>query len=61
MSYAAEVKVGDKIGDFKLQEALGDNVYSLSSPEYAGSCFIYFIMWSLCVLCGRDKSGGQIR
>jgi predicted transcriptional regulator len=36
VSYAAELKVGDKIGDFKLQAALGDNVYSLNSPEYAG-------------------------
>jgi predicted transcriptional regulator len=35
-SYAAGLKVGDKIGDFKLTAALGDNVYSLSSPEYAG-------------------------
>ena len=35
-SYAAGIKVGDKIGDFKLTAALGDNVYSLSSPEYAG-------------------------
>jgi predicted transcriptional regulator len=36
VSYAGEIKVGDKIGDFKLTAALGDNVYSLSSPEYAG-------------------------
>ena len=35
-SYAAGLKVGDKIGDFKLTSALGDDVYSLSSPEFAG-------------------------
>ena len=35
-SYAAGLKVGDKIGDFKLGAALDNNEYSLSSPEYAG-------------------------
>ena len=35
-SYAASLKVGDKIGDFKLNDALNDKVYSLSSPEFAG-------------------------
>jgi predicted transcriptional regulator len=35
-SFAAGLKVGDKIGDFKLTSALGDDVYSLSSPEFAG-------------------------
>jgi len=35
-SYAAGLKVGDKIGDFKLRAALDDKEYTLSSPEYAG-------------------------
>ena len=35
-SYAAGLKVGDKIGDFKLNAALDDKEYSLSSPEFAG-------------------------
>lgn len=35
-SYAATLKVGDKIGDFKLNDALNDKAYSLSSPEFAG-------------------------
>ena len=34
--WAAELKVGDKVADFKLQAALGDKEYSLSSPEFAG-------------------------
>jgi predicted transcriptional regulator len=36
VSYAAELKVGDKLGDFKLSAALDDKEYSLSSPEFAG-------------------------
>jgi hypothetical protein len=36
-SYAAGLKVGDKIGDFKLKSALDDKEYTLSSPELAGS------------------------
>ncbi len=35
-SYAAELKVGDKLGDFKLNDALDNKSYSLSSPEFAG-------------------------
>ena len=35
-SYAAGLKVGDKIGDFKLSAALDDKEYTLSSTEYAG-------------------------
>jgi predicted transcriptional regulator len=35
-SYAAGLKVGDKIGDFKLSAALDDKEYSLNSPEFAG-------------------------
>ena len=35
-SYAAALKVGDKIGDFKLSAALDDKEYTLSSPEFAG-------------------------
>jgi predicted transcriptional regulator len=35
-SYAAGLKVGDKIGDFKLNDALSDKEYTLSSPELAG-------------------------
>jgi len=35
-SYAAGLKVGDKIGEFKLSAALDDKEYTLSSPEYAG-------------------------
>jgi predicted transcriptional regulator len=35
-SYAAGLKVGDKIGDFKLSAALDNKEYSLSSPEFAG-------------------------
>ena len=34
--WAAELKVGDKVADFKLGDALGDKEYSLSSPEFAG-------------------------
>ena len=36
ISYAAELKVGDKINDFKLSAALDGKEYSLSSPEFAG-------------------------
>lgn len=36
ISYAAELKVGDKVGDFKLGAALGDKDYGLNSPEFAG-------------------------
>lgn len=36
VSYAAELKVGDKVNDFKLKSALGDKEYSLNSPEFAG-------------------------
>jgi predicted transcriptional regulator len=36
VSYAAELKVGDKLGDFKLSAALDDKEYSLNSPEFAG-------------------------
>jgi predicted transcriptional regulator len=35
-SYAAGLKVGDKVGDFKLKAAADDKEYSLSSPEFAG-------------------------
>ena len=35
-SYAAGLKVGDKIGDFKLSAALDDKEYTLNSPELAG-------------------------
>jgi predicted transcriptional regulator len=35
-SYAAGLKVGDKIGDFKLIAALDDKEYTLNSPELAG-------------------------
>ena len=35
-SYAAGLKVGDKIGDFKLNAALDDKPYTLSSPEFTG-------------------------
>ena len=35
-SYAAGLKVGHKIGDFKLSAALDNKEYSLSSPEFAG-------------------------
>ena len=35
-SYAAGLKVGDKIGDFKLSAAADDKEYTLSSPEFAG-------------------------
>ena len=35
-SYAAGLKVGDKIGDFKLKDARDNKEYSLSSPEFAG-------------------------
>jgi len=36
VSYAAELKVGDKVGAFKISAALDDKEYSLSSPEFAG-------------------------
>lgn len=35
-AYAAELKVGDKVSDFKLNDALDNKAYSLSSPDYAG-------------------------
>jgi predicted transcriptional regulator len=35
-SYAAGLKVGDKIGDFKLSAALDDKEYTLNSPEFTG-------------------------
>jgi len=35
-SYAATLKVGDKLGDFKLNDALANKAYSLASPEFAG-------------------------
>lgn len=34
-SYAAELKVGDKLGAFKLTDALEDKEYGLSSLEFA--------------------------
>jgi predicted transcriptional regulator len=33
--FAAGLKVGDKIGNFTLKDALEDKEYSLSSPEFA--------------------------
>ncbi|MFA5322965.1 MAG: redoxin family protein [Smithella sp.] len=36
LSHAAELKVGDKVADFKLNDALDNKVYSLSSPHFAG-------------------------
>jgi len=36
ISHAAELKVGDKLADFKLNDALDNKVYSLSSPEFTG-------------------------
>jgi predicted transcriptional regulator len=36
ISYAAELKVGDKVSGFKLNDALDGKEYSLSSPEFAG-------------------------
>jgi predicted transcriptional regulator len=33
---AASLKVGDKAPDFKLKDALADQDYSLSSPEFTG-------------------------
>jgi predicted transcriptional regulator len=36
VSYAAELKVGDKVSDFKLSAALDDKEYTLNSPEFAG-------------------------
>jgi predicted transcriptional regulator len=42
VSYAAELKVGDKVGEFKLGAALNDNEYSLSSPEFAGKA-VYIV------------------
>ena len=35
-SYAAGLKVGDKVTDFKLSDALDDKPYSLSAPAFAG-------------------------
>ncbi len=46
VSYAAELKVGDKVSDFKLQAALGDNVYSLNSPDFAGKV-VYIVYASV--------------
>jgi predicted transcriptional regulator len=36
VSYAGELKVGDKVNDFKLNDALDNKAYGLSSPEFAG-------------------------
>jgi predicted transcriptional regulator len=36
LALAGQLKVGDKVADFKLNAALGDKEYSLSSPEFAG-------------------------
>ena len=36
VSYAAELKVGDKLGSFNLNDALDNKAYSLNSPEFAG-------------------------
>ena len=41
-AYAAPLKVGDKLADFKLNDALNDKPYSLSSPEFAGKV-IYMV------------------
>jgi predicted transcriptional regulator len=42
LALAAELKVGDKVADFKLNAALGDKEYSLSSPEFAGKA-VYLV------------------
>ena len=42
-SYAAGLKVGDKIGDFKLSAALDDKEYTLSSPELRRQSCLYRI------------------
>lgn len=41
-AYAAPLKVGDKLGDFKLNDALDDKPYSLNSPEFANKV-IYMV------------------
>lgn len=35
IAYAAPLKVGDKIADFKLKDALEDKEYSLNAPPFA--------------------------
>jgi len=42
-SYAAGLKVGDKIGDFKLSAALDDKEYTLSSPNSQAELFISYM------------------
>jgi predicted transcriptional regulator len=43
--FAAGLKVGDKIGNFTLKDALEGKEYSLSSPEYAGKV-VYIVFAS---------------
>ena len=45
-SYAAGLKVGDKMVDFKFNAALDDKEYSLSSPEFAGKV-VYIVYASV--------------
>lgn len=42
VSYAAPLKVGDKMNDFKLKDALEDKDYSLNAPPFANKV-IYLV------------------
>ena len=57
VSYAAELKVGDKVGEFQLKAALGDNEYTLSSPEFAGRVvyIVYASTSSAVSACGSRR------
>ena len=59
-SYAAGLKVGDKIGDFKLNAALDDKEYSLSSPEFAGKV-VYIVYASSSSADDNDHVSDAIK
>ena len=59
-SYAAGLKVGDKIGDFKLSAALDDKEYTLSSPEFAGRV-VYIVYASTSSADDNDHVSDAIK
>jgi predicted transcriptional regulator len=44
LAMAADLKVGDKVSDFKLKDAGAGKEYSLNSPEYAGK--VVYVMYA---------------
>jgi predicted transcriptional regulator len=59
-SYAAGIKVGDKIGDFKFSDALADKEYSLSSPEFAGRV-VYIVYASVSSADDNDHVSDALK